>query len=210
MTRSLTVLLTKSCYRIHGGSNPPCQEYEPRWYHRQVHLNPQETKTWSNSTQILCAPHHQLYIYWYIGLNQINLSVMHRVQLFSHCVQLTWPLEDVIQATNLTFCEHMVDVSMCDECWMMVKEMIKLWLSLRLILAWMWCSATCLLASDECRCWALRQSAAMEKVKRVYADGPAAVKDSHGGLDRGTRCRGRPWIANTWKRRRASVHEKIA
>jgi hypothetical protein len=35
------------------------------------------------------------------------------------------------------------------------------------------------------RCGALIRSTAMEKVKRVRADGLGAVKDGHGGLDRG-------------------------
>jgi hypothetical protein len=36
-----------------------------------------------------------------------------------------------------------------------------------------------------CRCEALIQSMAMEKVKRVCADGLGAVKDGYGGLDGG-------------------------
>jgi hypothetical protein len=38
-----------------------------------------------------------------------------------------------------------------------------------------------------CRCGALIQSTAMEKVKRVRADGLGVVKDGHGGLDRGAK-----------------------
>jgi hypothetical protein len=37
-----------------------------------------------------------------------------------------------------------------------------------------------------CRCGTLRRSTAVEKVKRVRADGPGAVKNGRGGLDRGT------------------------
>jgi len=52
-------------------------------------------------------------------------------------------------------------------------------------MAWVYVVCATCLSCDVCRCWALRRSMAMVKVKRVHADRSGSVKDGRGGLDEG-------------------------
>jgi hypothetical protein len=75
-------------------------------------------------------------------------------------------------------------VRMMSDC----QEMNGLWFSAETNHSMSWCCSTSLLSCDVqvlCEC-ALRQSTAIQKVKRVCADGLGEVKNGHGDLDRGT------------------------